>query len=133
MINLIITILIDLFKSVFTTTLNDRTEDNLKLERRESVSEEYRCNFTRELDNISGISKLHYYDMFHHYILANEWCRKEKCLAIRVPGGTVGGIHFDDNNVITKIVIDTDYVVKTYPTNVNDLIQKFVGEVIEWQ
>ena len=26
----------------------------------------------------------------------------------------------------------TDYVVKTYPTNVNEVIQKFVGEVIEW-
>ena len=48
-----------------------------------------------------------------------------------MPGGTVGGIYFD-NNIITKIVIDTNYVVKTYPANVNELIQRFVGEVIEW-
>lgn len=94
---------------------------------------EYRCNLTKELDDISDISKQHYYDMFYHYILADEWCKNQKCLAIRVPGGTVGCIYFDDTNVITKIVIDTDYVVKTYPTNVNELIQKFVGEVIEWQ
>ena len=93
---------------------------------------EYRCGLTKELDDMSGISKQHYYDMFHHYILADEWCKKEKCLAIRVPGGTVGGIHFNDNNTITKIVIDIDYVVKTYPSNVNDLIQKYIGEVIEW-
>ena len=104
----------------------------MKLERRKSLCEEYRCDLTRELDNLSSISKLHYYDMFHHYILVDDWCKNQKCLAIRVPGGTVGGIDFDDNNIITKIVIDTDYVVKTYPTNVNNLIQKFVGEVLEW-
>ena len=103
----------------------------MKLERRKSVCEEYRCNLTKELDDMSGISKQHFYNMFHHYILVDEWCRNQKCLAIRVPGGTVGGIHFDDNSIITKIVIDTDYVVKTYPTNVNELMQKFVGEIIE--
>ena len=110
----------------------NKTEDRLKLEQCMSGCNEYRCDLTKELDDISGISKQHYYDMFHHYILADEWCKKEKCLAIRVPGGTVGGIHFNDNNTITKIVIDIDYVVKTYPSNVNDLIQKYVGEVIEW-
>lgn len=104
----------------------------MKLEQRVSGCKEYRCNLTKELDKISGISKQHYYDMFHHYILVDEWCRNEKCLAIRVPGGTVGGIHFDDNNVITKIVIDTNYVVKTCSINANEVIQKFVGEVIEW-
>lgn len=104
----------------------------MKLEQRITSCNEYRCDLTKELDNMSGISRLHYYDMFHHYILADEWCKNQKCLAIRVPGGTVGGIHFDDNT-ITKIVVDTNYVVKTYPTNINELIQKFVGEVIEWQ
>ena len=105
----------------------------MKLQQRILGYKEYRCDLTKELDDISGISKQHYYDMFHHYILADEWCRNQKCLAIRVPGGTVGGIHFDDNNVITKIVIDTDYVVKTYPKSINELIQKFIGEIIEWQ
>ena len=104
----------------------------MKLERSKSVCEKYRCDLTKELDDMSGISKQHYYDMFHHYILADEWCRNQKCLAIRVPGGTVGGIHFDDNSIIIKIVVDTNYVVKTYLANVNELIQKFVGEIIEW-
>lgn len=106
----------------------------MKLKQCISGYKEYRCDLTMELDDISEISKQkHYYDSFYHYILANEWDRNQKCLAIRVPGGTVGDIHFDDNNVITKIVIDINYVVKTYPANVNELIQKFVGEVIEWQ
>lgn len=105
----------------------------MKLRQRIHGCKEYRCDLTRELDIISGISKKNRYGMFHHYILADDWCINQKYLAIRVPGGTVGSIHFDENNVIIKIVIDTDYVVKTYPTNVNELIQKFVGEVIEWQ
>lgn len=104
----------------------------MKLEQYITSCNEYRCDLTKELDNMSGISRLNYCDLFHHYILADEWCRKQKCLAIRVPGGTVGGIHFDDNNIIIKIVVDTNYVVKTYPVNVNELIQKFVGEIIEW-
>lgn len=105
----------------------------MKLQRRNSVCKEYRCELTKELDDVSDISKQHHYNMFHHYILADEWCINQKCLAIRVPGGTVGGIHFDNNSTIIKIVIDIGYVIKTYPVNVNELIQKFVGEVIEWQ
>lgn len=105
----------------------------MKLEQCITSCNEYRCDLTKELDNISAISRLNYYDMFYHYILGDKWCRKQKCLAIRVPGGTVGGIHFDNKNIITKIVVDTNYVVKTYPANVNELIQKFVGEIIEWQ
>ena len=102
----------------------------MKLESRYSSSftEEYRCDLTKELDNISGISKQHFHDMFHHYILADNWCKNQKYLAIRVPGGTVGEIHYDEDSIITKIVIDTNYVVKTYPSNVNELVQKYVGE-----
>lgn len=105
----------------------------MKLQQSILGCEKYRCDLTKELDDISGISKRHSYNMFYHYILADEWCKNQECLAIRVPGGTVGGIYFDNSNVITKIVIDTDYVVKTYPANINELIQKFVGEVIEWK
>ena len=51
--------------------------------------------------------------MFHDkkFLYIDEWCRNEKCLAIRVPGGTVGGIWFDDNSIITKIIIDVNYVI----------------------
>lgn len=105
----------------------------MKLQQHIPGFKEYRCELTKMLDDLSGISKKYYYDMFHHYVLADEWCRNQNCLAIRVSGGTVGGIHYDDKNVITKIIVDTNYVVKTYPSNINELIQKFVGEKIEWQ
>lgn len=68
----------------------------------------------------------------YHYIYADNEFRKKGCLALRVPGGTVGGIWVDKNNVITKIKIDTEYVVKTYPSNVNELIKKFIETKIEW-
>lgn len=104
----------------------------MKLKLRNNYGQEYRCALTKDLDDLSGISKRQNFDAFHHYILVDEYCKKEKCLAIRVPGGTVGGIWIDDNNVITKIVVDINYVVKTYPNNINELLQKFIGEVIEW-
>lgn len=106
----------------------------MKLENRGSfLKDEYRCELTRELDLLSKLSEKEYYDMFYHYILVDDYCKNKKCLAIRVQGGTVGDILIDKNNVITEITIDTEYVIKTYPNNVNELIQKFVGEVIEYE
>lgn len=95
------------------------------------TDDEYVCELTKELDELAKISDYRKCG-FCHYILADNYCKKEKCLAIRVPGGTVGSVWIDDNDVITKIVIDTDYVIKTYPNNVNGLMEKYIGEVIEW-
>lgn len=47
-------------------------------------------------------------DIFRHYILADEGCGKRNCFLIRVPGGTVGDIVFDEDNVIPDIFIDRD-------------------------
>ena len=89
---------------------------------------EYHCDISEYLDKQAGIESN---SRWKHYVLADTYCLKEQCLAIRIPGGTVGGIWIDDNAVITKIVVDTDYVVKTYPENINELLQEFIGEVIE--
>lgn len=106
----------------------------MKIDNRRTVlNYEYTCKLTKELDSLAKLTDKEFYDVFYHYILADNWCKKEKCLAIRVPGGTVGGIRIDDNNIITNIDIDSDYVVKTYPNNVNELIKKFIGEIIEWE
>lgn len=58
--------------------------------------------------------------------------KKQKCLAIRIPCGTLGGIWYDENNIIRKIVVDTKYVVKTYPSDVNEQLKKFIGEKLEF-
>lgn len=94
-----------------------------------SKMEEYFCDITSELDKLAGINAD---DLWKHYILVDKYCINEKCLAIRIPGGTIGGIWFDDNDVITKIKVDTNYVVKSYTSDVNEQIQKFVGQKIEF-
>ena len=68
----------------------------------------YRCELTTELDRLRGWSEQKTYHHTYHYIVADEWCKSRQCLAIRVPGRTVGGIWIDNKNVITKIVIDDD-------------------------
>lgn len=69
---------------------------------------------------------------YGHYILATEADMKQRLLYIRIPGGTVGNIFLDKaENIITKITIDTDYVVDSYPENVQEYVQKYVGEKIE--
>lgn len=103
----------------------------LKVEKRISMMEEYYCDLTSELDSISGLDKC--YTHYKHYILADAFCVKEKCLAIRVPGCTVGGIWIDDENHITKISMSNNYVFKSYPDNINDVMQKYVGTKIEFE
>ena len=92
---------------------------------------EFFCEITDELDRLAGIKTNDEGYSWRHYILADKFCIKQRCLAIRIPGGTVGGIWIDDNGFITKITVDTNYVVKTYPEDVNEQIQKFVGCKIE--
>lgn len=90
---------------------------------------EYFCDITSELDKLASINSD---TLRKHYILADNYCINKKCLAIRIPGGTLGGIWFDDNDVIKKIKVDTNYVIKSYTGNVNEQIQKFVGQKIEF-
>lgn len=102
----------------------------MKLNLSSSWNDEFKCELTDELDKLAN---LNYEETFlYHYILADEFCRGKKCLAIRVPGGTIGGLWVDDNNVITRLEIDTNYVVDSYPDNVNELVQKYIGQTIEF-
>ena len=57
---------------------------------------------------------------------------KQRLLYIRISGGTVDNIFLDKTeNIITKITIDTDYVVDSYPENIQEYVQKYVGEKFE--
>lgn len=110
-----------------------KLENKYKGSKYEALNEFY-CDITRFLDEQIGSEPdsvwKHY--IYRHYIYhSEELCKKKKCLAIRVPGRTIGGIWLDNNYVIEKIEVDTDYVVKNYPENINELLQKFIGEKIE--
>ena len=94
---------------------------------------EYFSEITDELDSLAGINVEKSFYHFGHYILADNTCIRNKVLAIRIPGRTVGGIWIDDDNIITKIFVDTEYIIKTYPSDVNKQIGKFVGKTIEFK
>lgn len=68
-----------------------------------------------------------------HYILATNSYKKDHLYAIRIPGGTVGDIETDNNDIILNLTIDVNYVVRTYPKNINEIIQKYIGEKIEFE
>lgn len=106
--------------------------ETIRLEQRTvPKAREYRCIITKKLDEITGIAdKQHIYGMFHHYVLADKYCKDKKCLAIRIPGRTIGAI-FIDNNTITKVTIDRA-AMSTYPADINDQMQEFVGMSMEW-
>ena len=104
----------------------------MKLKRKKSrgILSEYLCDLTTELDEIAKLDNGKEFHLFH-YIVVDDYAINEKCLPIRVYGGTVGGIWYDDNKIITKIYINTNYVVKTYPKDTNELIQKYIGQKLE--
>lgn len=92
--------------------------------------QEYYCDLTREIDQLLGLSLDQYWK---HYILVDDSMIKDKCFAIRIPGGTVGGIWINDENIITKIFVYTDYyVIEEYPADINEKLAHFVGEKIEF-
>ena len=68
------------------------------LERKNKASnfKEYVCDITKELDKLAWTQEKYRYDKYSHYILDDNVLRKDKYLAIRVPGGTVGNVDYDD-------------------------------------
>ena len=98
--------------------------------RREVMRDDYRCDLTNFLDHEAGLDKNEdTYFYFYHYIINDD----DKALPLRVPGGTVGAVLIDENKVITKVELDTDYVVKTYPADIKEKLQQFIGEKLEFE
>lgn len=87
------------------------------------------CELTRDLDEWADLINSKYYGWKHHYLYSSMV--EEGCIPIRVPGGTVGAVYYDSERRITKIAIDTNYVVKTYVNNVEELAnKKYIGQVV---
>ena len=71
-------------------------------------------------------------EMFKHYTVCEKCMFENHIILIRVPGGTVGNIFIDKDNVITAITIDTNYCVKYTDNNIEDIVNdKFVGQVYD--
>ena len=91
-------------------------------------------NLTKRLDELSDRKKYinqERYKWCSHYLFEPYRDLPTGEIAIRVPGGTVGTLFVNDKQVITKISISTNYVVK-YDNDVNEIINKeFQGKVLE--
>lgn len=87
---------------------------------------EYFCELTEFLDNITEKERL----SRRHYILALPCAFTAGALPIRLLGSTVGGVFIDKNNVITKVLIDGNYYKDIYPKNINEMLERYVGETI---
>ena len=87
---------------------------------------EYFCELTEFLDNITEKKRL----SRRHYILGLPYDFKDGALPIRLPGCTVGGVFIDKNNVIIKVLIDGNYYKDMYPKNINEMLERYVGEKI---
>ena len=87
---------------------------------------EYFCELTEFLDNITEKKRL----SRRHYILALSCDFADGALPIRLPGSTVGGVFLDKDNVITKVQIDGNYYKDIYSRNINEMLERYVGEKI---
>lgn len=96
----------------------------MKLFPRYKELHEYYSELTLYLDKLAEFKPE---TLLKHYILMDN----SKCLAIRIPGGTVGGIWIDNDYKIIDILIDTNYIVHTYPSDINEKMKKYIGEKIE--
>lgn len=85
----------------------------------------YYCEITSELDKLAELNPN---GLWEHYISYDD---KDGCLLIKMVDETLGSIEYDGSKLITKIHVCTDYVEKLYPDDVNEQLQKFVGQKIE--
>lgn len=87
---------------------------------------EYFCELTEFLDNITEKKRL----SRRHYIIVLPCDVADGALPIRLPGSTVGGVFIDKDYVITKVQIDGNYYKDIYPKNINEMLERYVGEKI---
>lgn len=87
---------------------------------------EYFCELTKFLDNITEMRR----PSWRHYILAHPCDFKDGALPIRLPGCTVGGVFINKDSVITKVLIDGNYYKDIYPEDINEMLERYVGEKI---
>lgn len=92
------------------------------------VRKAWTCEITWFLDQVSGLDERLHYIVINDLILFDDEDEGPAAYYIRVPGGTVGSIWLDDDCNIKSISIDPNYVVESYPENINEQVRKFVGE-----
>ena len=98
----------------------------MELKRRKIRGEVRNAQTCEFLDQVAGLDEKLHYIVINDLILFND--EDPATYYIRVPGGTVGSIWLDDDYNIRRIFIDTDYVIESYPKDINEQVEKFLGE-----
>lgn len=93
-----------------------------------SIEKEYFCELTEVLDSILGNPNRN--DRFKVYLLDTRRWDPNK-FTIRVPGCSLGYVALDKNNTIIESRIE-DHGLKYFNSDPNELLQKFVGEKLEF-
>ena len=97
------------------------------------ILSKYKSDLTIELDKASNMyskdsTNGHYIvveDIIHQSDLSNL-SDDDRCLYMRRPGRTVGGIYFDENRVITHILIDES----CYDFDAKSICDAYVGRTL---
>ena len=98
------------------------------------IWKEYYNDFTRECDTHLMQRMKEFYEYGQKtYILIDNIGFKEKVLAIRCPGATVGHIRYDDSSgkkIITEIEIYNDTLKMFYNESIKDIVtsKKYIGK-----
>ena len=98
------------------------------------IWKEYYNDFTRECDTHLMQRMKEFYEYGQKtYILIDSIGLKEKVLAIRCPGATVGHIRYDDSSgkkIITEIEIYNDTLKMFYNESIKDIVtsKKYIGK-----
>lgn len=84
----------------------------------------YYCELTEFLDKVTEKKR----PSIRHYILAMQYNFDKGVFPIRLPGSTVGEVHVNEDQVITNVQIDGNYYKDIYPADINEMLEKYLGE-----
>lgn len=111
-----------------------KSEYNYMILKNEYDTKHYTCSLTHKLDQLAKFNKRYQCCRYYkHYLLDYRNEEGFYNFPIRVPGRTVGGMWVDKYNKIVKISIDEDYAIKTYPNDLEKMLEKYIGKKIEFE
>lgn len=96
------------------------------------VLDEYE-NVKKYFCNITKVLQIYEDEVFGNnsrkiFISITEEALKNRVFAIDMAGASLGTIWLDKDNCITDIKIDDYYVGYVFPENINDKLEKYIGQ-----
>ena len=98
------------------------------------VLDEYE-NVKKYFCNITKVLQIYEDEVFGNnsrkiFISITEEALKNRVFTIDMVGASLGTIWLDKDNCITDIKIDDYYVGYSFPENINDKLEKYIGQMI---